>query len=270
VGPGGHDAAAGGAHPVRRRGASLRRGLTGLALCAGLFSVAHAHTGAMAHGAGVGEQGQAAPQVEMPLMGGVRQFDAPEPGSYRLPPIRKAADGEVMRSDGTAARLHDVYDGRLVVLSFIFTTCTDAKGCPLATGVMHRIHRQLQTDPALRDHLRLVTLSFDHAHDTPEVMAEYAQGVARGGEDWLFLTTRSARALKPILQAYDQNVLPEYDASGEPTGGFSHVLRVYLIDRDKRVRNIYSSSYLYHDLVLADIKTLLLEERAGASEARVP
>jgi len=40
-----------------------------------------------------------------------------------------------------------------------------------------------------------------------------------------------------------------------------HILRVFLIDRDGRIRNIYSSATLDPRLVLADVKTLLLEEK---------
>ena len=40
----------------------------------------------------------------------------------------------------------------------------------------------------------------------------------------------------------------------------SHVLCVYLIDADKRVRNIYSPSYLHPDLLYADIRSVLESE----------
>jgi hypothetical protein len=51
----------------------------------------------------------------------------------------------------------------------------------------------------------------------------------------------------------------------ESTGPFNHTLRVYLIDREGRIRNIYSSGTLDLRLVLADARTLILE--AGSSAA---
>jgi protein SCO1 len=42
----------------------------------------------------------------------------------------------------------------------------------------------------------------------------------------------------------------------------NHTLRVYLIDQDGRIRNIYSSGTLDLRLVLADVKTLLLEKKS--------
>ncbi len=41
---------------------------------------------------------------------------------------------------------------------------------------------------------------------------------------------------------------------------FYHTVRVFLIDREDRIRKIYSSGTLDPRLVLADVKTLLLEE----------
>src|SRR5690606_36442054 len=79
--------------------------------------------------------------------------------------------------------------------------------------------------------------------------------------------TPSQQALQPILDAYDQSVLRDYDEKGDPVGTFSHILRVYLIDRAKRIRNIHSVSFLHKDVVLADLRTLLQEEARSALAA---
>jgi hypothetical protein len=48
----------------------------------------------------------------------------------------------------------------------------------------------------------------------------------------------------------------------ESTGpSLPHTLRVFLIDRQGRIRNIYSSGTLDPRLILADIRTLILEGR---------
>ncbi len=63
-----------------------------------------------------------------------------------------------------------------------------------------------------------------------------------------------------MLAAYNQWVIRDYDADGNYLGTMSHLLRVYLIDRDMRIRNIYSTSFLHADTVANDIRTLLAEE----------
>jgi cytochrome oxidase Cu insertion factor (SCO1/SenC/PrrC family) len=192
-------------------------------------------------------------------------FDPPRPGSYRLPVVKPAADGAVLDTAGTPRRLREALAGKIVVLSFIFTRCSNANGCPLATAVLHQIHAATAGDAELARHLRLLTLSFDPRHDTPGTMAKYAKVAATRARRsaWEFLTTTSERELAPILAGYGQLV---QRPSGPPPPGTTavsptHLLRVYLIDRQQRIRNIYGLDFLDPRLLLADVQTLLLEER---------
>ena len=195
----------------------------------------------------------------LPIGYGALGYAPPAAGTYALPPLFAAADGPVLAEDGTATRLHEVFGDRVVVLSFVYSTCDDVAGCPLATAVLHRVQRRLGETPGVAGRVRLVTMSFNPAHDTPEVMRLYGQRLEPKAPDWRFLTAASPVALRPLLAAYDQSISIDYDAQGRPLGTFSHLLRVYLIDPDKRVRNIYSVSFLHPDLLAADISTLLLE-----------
>ena len=60
-----------------------------------------------------------------------------------------AANGAVIDSNGNSAQLHDFLGGKPTVLSFIFTTCDDVNGCPLATYVMRSVQDALQADPVI-------------------------------------------------------------------------------------------------------------------------
>src|SRR5207245_11646956 len=68
-----------------------------------------------------------------------------------------------------------------------------------------------------------------------------------------------AYELDSILSGYGQAV-DKRSNPNDAQGPLYHILRVFLIDRDGRIRNIYSSATLDPRLVLADVKTLLLEE----------
>jgi len=81
----------------------------------------------------------------------------------------------------------------------------------------------------------------------------------KSGCEWRFVTTKSHAELEPILTAYNQAV-DKRPNPADPQGPLYHTLRVFLIDRAGRIRNIYSSGTLDPRLVLADVKTLLLEE----------
>jgi cytochrome oxidase Cu insertion factor (SCO1/SenC/PrrC family) len=188
-------------------------------------------------------------------------YDPPPPATYQLPIIKQAADGELLDSTGHSRRLSELSHGRITVLSFIYTRCAAAKACPMATGVLRQLHQLSTEDAALAKNLRLVSMSFDPAADTPERMAAYSSlaDTAKAAAEWRFVTTASQEKLNPILDAYGQAVDRKKNPN-DPTGPLNHVLRVFLIDRDGNIRNIYSSATLDLRLVLADVKTLLAEK----------
>ena len=190
---------------------------------------------------------------------GPLSFVAPQAGSYRLPSFGEAPDGKVLGEDGELWSLHDAYSDKVVVLSFIFTTCHDINGCPLATYVMQQVQSALQRDPKIEDSVRLVSFSFDPELDTPEVISAYGNHFRSPDSDWVFLTTTGTEMLQPTLDAYGQWVIRDYDESGAYLGTMSHILRVFLIDKQKRIRNIYSTSFLHADTVFNDIQTVLMQ-----------
>jgi cytochrome c peroxidase len=192
-------------------------------------------------------------------------FEPAKPGTYTLPIINPATNGEVLTTNNQPKKLHDLMGDKIIILSFIYAACSDVNGCPLATQVLHKISRQLQKQPELADKLRLLTLSFNPTQDTPEMMRHYGEGFRTGDFDWQFLTTRDEAALQPILDGYQQNVQKVYDDKGQFTGTFSHLLRVYLIDKDKNVRNIYSVDFLHADTLINDVKTLLADTKQQSS-----
>lgn len=186
-------------------------------------------------------------------------YDVPAPGSYKLPVLKTAADGVVLAPDGKPVRLQDLATGRITLLSFIYTRCTDPRACLRASGVLKQMQQLTLADPALASKVLLLSLSFDPMHDTPAVMGRYGRVFrpGSGGADWLFLTTEGPGQLAPLLERYGQQV--DRARPGSATGPYQHLLRVYLIDGQQQVRNIYSSGLLDPRLVMSDIRTLLME-----------
>ena len=189
-------------------------------------------------------------------------FTPPSPGSYKLPGLGIAADAELIDSKGHMVRLHELMAGKFMLFSFIYTSCSDVNGCPLASYVLARVQRRVMTDDVLKDFVRLVSFSFDPNHDTPEVLERYAAHFREPGFDWHFVTSRSDAQLRQTLEDYDQFVIRDYDETGNLLGSVSHMLRVYLIDHHREIRNIYSVSFLHADTVMNDIRTIVAEYTA--------
>jgi cytochrome oxidase Cu insertion factor (SCO1/SenC/PrrC family) len=190
----------------------------------------------------------------------------PQPGSYALPPIKAAAGGQVLNEKGELGELRNVIRGRITILAFIYTRCGDI--CPAATLQIAALQDLAARDPGISRRMQFVSMSFDPDHDTPEVMAEHAthwRSNDVAAPAWLFLTAPGREVLAPILAAYDQTIAPKRDPKA-PTGPLHHIFRTFLIDRAGTIRNIYSLDFLDPELVMADIKTLLIQERTATSQ----
>jgi len=198
-------------------------------------------------------------------------YDLPVVGDYKLPPFGIAADGVVLKASGEEESLHKIFDGKYVLLSFIYSRCDDVNGCPLSSYVFNQIKTAMNDDPELADTLKLVSLSFDPEYDTAEVLQLYANNFKYAGSkgEWDFVSTESIKKLEPILKSYGQDIQREVSLKGG-TERYAHILRVFLIDPKLRIRNMYSVAFLHKDLLINDVKTIMINEaKAAATEKSV-
>ena len=194
------------------------------------------------------------------------QFALPAVGSYALDRILRAPEGSVLDNRRHQQKLSQYTKEKITLLSLMYTACSDEKGCPFALVTLSAIKRELDRRTSAREHVRLVSLSFDPEHDSPEVMRAYggSKASARGARrevPWHFLTTASAQQIEPVLAGFDQDVSVPVAATRRKQREMKHLLKVFLIDREGWVREIYSTAYLIPKVVINDIETLLLEEK---------
>ncbi len=186
------------------------------------------------------------------------EYDLPPPGSYDLPAIERIEDHTLLDSAGRPVQLAALKRDRLAVVAFIYTTCSETTGCPLADAILQRIDRKLADDPSLARRVRLLTISFDPGRDTPARMRAVHDAFTPK-TDWAFLTATDDAQLAPVLDDFGQRVSKLYFDDGTWTGLYRHVLKMFLLDEDNRVRNIYSTGLMSPDLVLNDVRTLVSE-----------
>jgi cytochrome oxidase Cu insertion factor (SCO1/SenC/PrrC family) len=185
------------------------------------------------------------------------EYTPPAPGTYELPVVDSIDDHPLVDEDGRAVRLFELTRDRVAVVAFVYTTCVETAGCPLAQSVLHRLDRALAADGELRRHVVLVSLSFDPERDDPTRLSAIRAANAPKS-DWRFMTTSGEETLSPLLEDFGQPVARLRFTDGRWTGLYRHVLKVFLLDPDHRIRNVYSTGLLDADLVLSDVRTLLM------------
>jgi cytochrome c peroxidase len=185
-------------------------------------------------------------------------FVPPAAGSYELPAVKRVAGFVLKDSTGRAVDTERITAGKVAVVSFIYTACPERLGCPLASLALQDLQGRLKEAGLHRD-VALLSISFDPGRDSPAQLAKYARVYGADPAFWRFMTAPSTRVLEGVLESYGQDRAPVYDPRGRFTGRYSHVLKVFLLDRDGYIRNIYSAGFLVPDLVVNDIKTVLAD-----------
>lgn len=91
----------------------------------------------------------------------------PEPGD-RVP------DFTLVNQDNKAIHL-DQYQGRPLLLTFIYTRCPLPDYCPLTSSKFAAVYRACLSLPQSDALPHLLTVSFDSQYDTPDVLREYSE-----------------------------------------------------------------------------------------------
>jgi protein SCO1/2 len=143
----------------------------------------------------------------------------------------------------------DQFNGKVVLMTFIYTRCTLADFCPRMSRNFAEIDKALQGDPALYEKTHLLSVSFDPAYDTPAVLKSYG-GAYTGNytnekfEHWDFAAP-PADELPAMTQFFDVGVTPDGKA-------LAHSLSTVLIGKDGKVIAWYpTNDWVPRDMVTA-------------------
>ncbi len=126
--------------------------------------------------------------------------------------------------------------GRVTLLDFIYTHCTDA--CPLMSATFQETQRKLADDGQLGSKIMLVSLSVDPQHDTPPVLAEYGQQFKADPSGWKMLTG-DWDAVYDVVTGFKVATRPPRPPVDAPAPGgteLTHTTAVVLIDPQLQVR----------------------------------
>jgi protein SCO1/2 len=106
----------------------------------------------------------------------------------------------------------------------------------MMTARMARLNRELPEDLAVR----LVSISVDPEHDTPQVLQRYAQSY-NAPDRWLFLTGGKEEIYQLSRKGFKLGIEipPPSGPGGPPVEPILHSTRFVLVDGEGRIRGYY-------------------------------
>lgn len=142
-------------------------------------------------------------------------------------------------------------DSNIYVASFFFATCPTI--CPkMATNML-----QVQDRFRDRKDFKLLSITVNPEHDTPEVLKEYAQEVHAMEDKWTFLTGEKDSIYQLAFDGYFVSAQRDSIAPG----GFLHSANIILVDGEGRIRGYFDGTSASETNDLFDAIEILLVEK---------
>lgn len=146
---------------------------------------------------------------------------------------RELPDLELVDSTGAAFSLRDYRrHGTITFIDLVYVRCSSI--CVTTAGSHAWLQAQIRSH-GLQDRFRLLTLSFDPASDTPQVLAAYAARLAADPELWRVATVRNVADLQRMLKVFGVVVLPD------GLGGYSHNAALFAIGPAGRLERAFDA-----------------------------
>lgn len=133
-----------------------------------------------------------APALSLSLAGG-EAVVRPKPRALGLG--EPVPDFTMTTQDGQALSLSDLR-GKVVVLTFIYTRCPLPDFCPLMDRRFAELADKLRASSRRAEGVRLLSVSFDPEHDTPEVLRKHAATQGARSPLWTFAVASHAELSK--------------------------------------------------------------------------
>ncbi len=144
---------------------------------------------------------------------------------------RPAPPFALMDDRGGAVSLSD-FEGKVVVLSFIYANCPDV--CPLHSALIAGLQAHINAT-VMGELVHFISITTDPKGDTAEVMRDYGERLGLDRANWSFLTTggEDGQATRTLARDYGLKFTPGDD------GYFLHGVVTHVIDKSGILRARY-------------------------------
>jgi protein SCO1 len=149
----------------------------------------------------------------------------------------KVPDVPMVNQDGKTLHLGQ-FEGKVVLLTFIYTRCPFPDYCPLLSRQFAAIQKELAKNPEDYKKTHLISISLDPTYDRPPVLREYGLSYMehdpKGFEHWDFVSTTPAD-LRELASSFG---LTYY----EDGGLISHAMNTILLAVNGAVANMWPNN----------------------------
>ena len=139
--------------------------------------------------------------------------------------------------------------GQITIVDFVYTRCVTV--CSALGSEFQHLQKALAADPSVR----LLSISFDPAHDDAAQLQQYANRWAADPGAWRVVTVPDAGELKRLLDAFQVVVI------SDGLGGYEHNAALLIVDGRGRLVRIFDYTEL--DAALAYARSIAQREAAG-------
>ena len=177
--------------------------------------------------------------------------------NYHVPAVGdKVPDFKLRNQDGRSIHVGQ-FQGKTLLVTFIYTRCPLPNFCPLVTRNFAAINSQLATDPKLYANTHLLCVSFDPEHDTPAVLRAYAAEYIGNDAKTSFAHWDFAVPSEPEL--VEMAKFFNVGMSNGDNGTITHTLSTTVIGPDGKVAEFYPGNEWTPSELLADVKKLAVK-----------
>ena len=162
--------------------------------------------------------------------------EAPAARMDILEPGQIVPDVQVTDETGAARRLSD-FRGKVLAVTFTYTRCPLPDFCPRMDRNFKTVQSAVLDDRALRDRIALLSMTFDPAFDTPEVLAAHARKVGADPQVWHFATGE-----QKDLDAFASRLGILIVREPSNPADITHNLRTAVIDSSGRLQKLLSGA----------------------------
>lgn len=157
---------------------------------------------------------------------------------------------ELTSHRGEALIFPDSFDGKPVILGFIYTHCPDI--CSLVTANIKGV-ADLVGDEAV-----YVLVSFDPERDTPEVLANYADAFNMQDEPFYFLTgdPETVASFMERMRVRTEISYERTTDAGESVYFMNHSDKIMMLDAKGRLMMEYGGSMTPSTMIFEDFQNL--------------